>query len=211
MHVHWRMRPHNTLHAHFEDVVDLWLLQQVDYHVALTTALCLELQRGVEFVQRSREDARVRKLKAHSYTLNVIGKGVPVLILEFQRDVHRGTQGEVQGLVHILAGHCEDVCYQHIQHDNLIAECLVFLYDDCDLAIFVESTDPFFVDKLDNGSLHILVLIRVSRVVIDTLLAVSESQPCPLVSLDLGVGIRGHQIKVCLLLWVVDELRNIDF
>ena len=115
----------------------------------------------------------MRKLKAHSYTLNVIGEGVAVLILEFQRDVHRGTQGEVQGLVHILAGNCEDVCDQHIQHDNLIAECLVFLNDNCDLAIFDESTDPFFVDKLDNGSLYLFVLIRVSRVVIDTLLAVS--------------------------------------
>jgi hypothetical protein len=153
------MWPHNTLHAHFEDVVDLWLLQQVDYHVTLTTALCLEMQRGIEFVQRSLEDARLRKLKAHSYTLNVIGEGVAMLILEFQRNVHRGTQGEVQGLVHILAGHCEDVCYQDIQHDNLIAECLVFLDYDCDLAIFIESTDPFFVDKLNNGSLYLLVLI----------------------------------------------------
>jgi hypothetical protein len=42
-------------------------------------------------------------------------------------------------------------------------------------------------------------------------LAVTESQPCPLVSFDLGVSVRGHQIKVSLLLWVVDELRNIDF
>ena len=42
-------------------------------------------------------------------------------------------------------------------------------------------------------------------------MAVTESQPCPLVSFDLGVSVRGHQIKVSLLLWVVDELRNIDF
>jgi hypothetical protein len=91
----------------------------------------------------------------------------------------------------------------------LIAKCLVFLDDDCDLAIFVESTDPFFIDQLDNRSLNLLELIWVSRIVIDALLAIAESKPRPLVSLDLWVGIGGHQIKVSLLLWVVDELRNI--
>jgi hypothetical protein len=50
MHVHWRVRFHNTLNSHFEDVIYLRLFQQINNNIAFTASLCFKKKRRVVIV-----------------------------------------------------------------------------------------------------------------------------------------------------------------
>lgn len=131
-----------------------------------------------------------------------------VLCLELDGDLHAGAEREVEDLVDFLGGHVEDVGDEHVEHHDLVAECLVLLDDDCDLAVLVQGHDGFVVDQADHGRGGFGQLVAATRVVIDALQAVAQAQASALVGLDLVEGVGRHEIQVCALVRLVNEFRN---
>lgn len=210
VHLHWGCGFNHARHSHLEDIVDMRVLDQIQENVALSTALSLQSHRGVVVVKLGRNDARVGQLEGHLDAFDVVSELVALRILELQGDCHLRTEREVQGLIHVLAGERVDICDEHIEHDDLVVEGLALFHDHCHLAVLVECLDALLIDEGDDGSLHILVLVGVGRVIVDALLAVSQSEFGLSVGLNLRIGVRRHHVEVSLCLWFVDELRDVD-
>jgi hypothetical protein len=84
-----------------------------------------------------------------------------MLVLELDRDVHGRTERETQCLIGVLRCKIVNLCNQYVKHDDLVAESLVLLNDDSDLAVLVKRADSFIIYQGDNWRLHLFVLVRV--------------------------------------------------
>ena len=88
----------------------------------------------------------MRKLNSNLNAFYIVCKLVTMLILEFDWNVNFCTKREGQSLINIFCSKGENVCYKDIQHDDLVAEGLTLLDNNCDLSILVSGFYSFLVD-----------------------------------------------------------------
>ena len=92
----------------------------------------------------------------------------------------------------------------------MVAECASLFNQESHFAVLVKRLDCFIINKLDYRTVCLLVLVLLSGVIEDGLLAVAELEARLLVRLDLGGRVGWHEVHVCLFLGVSAILGYTD-
>ena len=137
------------------------MLREIHLDIALSSSFRFHLKCLIILVKLDRHNSGMREFKFDIDSLNVVGKLMTMLVLELDWDVHRRAKRETQCLIHVLGCKIVNVCYKYVQHDDLVAESLILLNDDSDLAVLVKGADSFIIYQRDNWGLDLFVLIRV--------------------------------------------------
>ena len=204
----WRRWLDERGHADTEDVVDGRIFEKVDYDVALAGADRAEVDGLVQGVQLRFNDPWVGELESNLDSLDIVGEEMTVLVLELDREVHGGANGETEGLVEVLSGQRVDVRDEDVEHGDLVSIGVALLHDDGHFSIFVvgpHASLKEFDDRLSRLSL----LVPIRRVHEDALNAVAHPQLRLAVRNDFDLSISWDHVQVSLPILVSHELRDL--